>query len=74
MNKKTVLMPKEYGIMSRISRFFSKQIRKVDNFGYPVSLTYKNQQTYKSFFGGCMTILSALALLIYLSFMILKVT
>eukprot|EP00347_Sterkiella_histriomuscorum_P001885 403370298 len=44
-----------------------KQIRNIDRFGHPISLTYKRDNTFKSTFGGIMTIFSLMALIAYLS-------
>ncbi|CDW83800.1 UNKNOWN [Stylonychia lemnae] len=41
------------------------RLRKADRFGYPISLTYKQNQTFTSSFGGIMTIFSIIALLVY---------
>ncbi|CDW87416.1 UNKNOWN [Stylonychia lemnae] len=49
--------------LSKCRNFCGKQLRKVDLFGYPISMTYKNELTYKSSFGGIMTILSVIGIL-----------
>eukprot|EP00347_Sterkiella_histriomuscorum_P017406 403349499 len=61
---------KQKGIFGKVYKVFSGQLRSIDRFGYPVSLTYKNNQTYTSGFGGCMTILSVFSLIIYFGFML----
>eukprot|EP00347_Sterkiella_histriomuscorum_P005887 403354895 len=42
-----------------------KQVRNIDKFGHPISLTYKRDSTFKSTFGGIMTIFSVLSLLAF---------
>ena len=39
----------------------------MDTYGYPISLTYKKSQTFRSAFGGVMTFLSLLGLLAFFS-------
>eukprot|EP00347_Sterkiella_histriomuscorum_P007436 403348928 len=65
--------PSKVGGLSKASMFCGKALRSVDRFGYPISLTYKNEQTFRSNFGGFMTMFSIIALLIYFSFMVLDV-
>ena len=45
---------------------FSRFIKTVDKFGHPITMTYDNNQTYKSVFGGAMTILSVMGIISYL--------
>lgn len=52
---------------SKISYFLESKIKKIDKFGFPVSLTYKREVTYQSAFGGIMTILSTLAVIAFFS-------
>ena len=52
---------------AKIATFLGGTIRKVDRFGYPISMTYENEQTYKSIFGGTMRILSLVSIITYLS-------
>eukprot|EP00347_Sterkiella_histriomuscorum_P009308 403341701 len=61
---------KKKGKQGRIFNTCMTQIRSIDRFGYPVSLTYKNNQTFTSGFGGCMTILSVFSLTIYFGVML----
>eukprot|EP00347_Sterkiella_histriomuscorum_P018817 403344057 len=61
---------KPNGIFGSIYNLFAGSLRSIDRFGYPVSLTYKNNQTFTSGFGGCMTILSFISLIIYFGFML----
>ncbi|CDW71506.1 UNKNOWN [Stylonychia lemnae] len=42
--------------MSRVKKL-KELITNLDSFGHPITLTYKNQSTYKSLFGGIVTIL-----------------
>ncbi len=37
-------------------------VKSLDRFGYPISMTYNSEKTYKSFFGGSMTIISVILL------------
>jgi hypothetical protein len=43
-------------------------IKRVDNFGIPVSLTYKGDPKIKSTFGGILTILARCAIIGYFIF------
>lgn len=52
---------------SKFLNFFGERIKSVDKFGFPVSLTFKREVTYKSTFGGFMSLLSILATLAYLA-------
>eukprot|EP00347_Sterkiella_histriomuscorum_P006788 403351429 len=61
---------KPNGPMGSMYNVFVGQLRSIDRFGYPVSLTYKNNQTFTSGFGGCMTLLSVVSLIIYFGFML----
>jgi len=54
------------GPASKFSGLVGNAIKKIDRFGYPISMTYNNEQTFKSVFGGSMTILSIFCLIIYL--------
>ena len=45
-------------------RYLNK-FKKLDNFGYPISLTYKNDPNFKSLFGAVVTMIVFLALTIY---------
>ncbi len=51
--------------MSKLRFLMGEGLRKIDRFGHPISLTYKNETTFKSSFGGTMTLLSILTLLAY---------
>ncbi len=46
--------------------FFGNTIRKLDKFGHPITMTYENESTFKSLFGGAMTILSVISIIAYL--------
>ena len=41
-------------------------IKRLDKFGHPITMTYDNNQTFKSVFGGTMTILSVMGIIAYL--------
>ena len=57
------------GLRSRLGAF----VKKIDNYGTPVSLTYKQDPQIKSFLGGFFTIIGKLGVLIYLLFQCVKV-
>ncbi|CDW81840.1 UNKNOWN [Stylonychia lemnae] len=44
-----------------------------DQFGHPISLTYKRNNTFKTFFGGFITILFRMGIVVFLVFEIMKV-
>ena len=48
-----------------IGSFIGSGLRKIDRFGHPISLTYNDEATFTSPFGGFMTVLSVGALLSY---------
>ncbi|CDW75001.1 UNKNOWN [Stylonychia lemnae] len=48
-------------------------IRQQDQFGHPISLRYKNNSTFKTFFGGFITILFRMGIIVFLVFEIMKV-
>lgn len=50
-----------------------RSLTSIDKFGFPVNLTYRKEQTFKSSFGGVMTILSILSLMIYFLVMLMNV-
>lgn len=70
MNNSSTLKNYNRGILGRISNFFGGSFRKIDRFGYPISLTYKNEVTFKSSFGGVMTFLAVVSLLVYFFLML----
>ncbi len=47
--------------MRRLSKF----IKGLDSLGYKISIKFKGRDTFKSVFGGIMTIMARLALLAY---------
>lgn len=47
-------------------RGFQSIIKGIDNYGYPITLTYKNKTEYKSLLGGLITILFRLIVFIYI--------
>ena len=51
---------------SKFGAMVGGAIKKIDRFGYPITMTYNNEQTYKSVFGGTMTIISVMALIAFL--------
>jgi len=54
--------------MSSYKKQFKSAMRSIDQFGYPISLTYKNQENYTTAVGGISTVLAGLALFLYLIF------
>ena len=44
---------------------FKNYITQLDGYGVPISMTYNNQVTFKTFIGGIMTIISRIAILAY---------
>ena len=48
-------------------------IRSIDSYGHPISLTYKNESTFKSLLGGVFTILTRLCVFAFLLSEILDV-
>jgi len=44
----------------------AKWIRNVDSFGHPIQLTYKSEESFKTIFGGVVTLLTRLILIVYL--------
>ena len=50
--------------------FISGMLRSLDRFGYPITLTWKDQNTFKTTFGGVMTVLSVISIFIYLGIML----
>ncbi len=48
----------------------SNFLRSQDSLGYPVSLTYKGENTYRSSLGGFLTLIGKLLILIYFCFQI----
>ncbi len=55
------------GLPAKLGIFLSNTVKKVDRFGYPISMTFNNEQTYKSVFGGTMTLLSTISIIAYLA-------
>ena len=46
---------------------FTRSVKGLDFFAYPVTLTYRGLDQHKSFMGGCVTIIIVLTLLLYSS-------
>lgn len=46
--------------MARLKKFIKNQ----DAFGKPVKINYKGQETYKTFYGGCLTLAHKIFILI----------
>lgn len=51
---------------SKSSGLISQTIRNLDKFGYPITMTFDKQQTYKTVFGGTMSIISVMCLISFL--------
>jgi hypothetical protein len=49
---------------------FTKLLKKVDAYGAPIELTYKNKTKYQTTFGGSLTLISRLAVIVYLCILI----
>ena len=49
---------------------FSKKFRSLDIFGYPISLRYQNNETYKSILGASLTVLVFIGITAYFFLMI----
>ena len=43
-----------------------RMVRRVDSYGHPINLTYRGETTYKSYFGGVVTIITRIAILAFL--------
>ena len=48
----------------------SQWVKGFDNYGYPISLTYKNESEFKSLLGGIATIMFRFAIFMYIVFQI----
>eukprot|EP00347_Sterkiella_histriomuscorum_P018344 403345864 len=61
--------------MNKIHRFKSIQrwVKKQDNFGHPITLSYKDSSTFKSVFGGIVTLLTRIGLLVYFTTAVVNV-
>ena len=53
-----------------LSGFLGGAFKQIDRFGYPISLTYNDDVTFKSPFGGFMTLLAIISLMIYFFMML----
>ncbi len=49
---------------------FSDFIKKMDAYGAPIELTYKNKTNYQTTFGGSLTLISRFAVMVYLGILI----
>jgi len=45
-------------------------LKKVDKYGHPITLTFEDEDTFRTSFGGCMTLLSIMSLMIYFFIML----
>eukprot|EP00347_Sterkiella_histriomuscorum_P003987 403362181 len=45
--------------------FVEKTLRKIDKFGHPITLTHEDEDSFKSSFGGVMTILTIIGLVVF---------
>ena len=50
--------------------FIAQTLERLDRFGYPITFTYKNETTFRTSFGGIMTILSVMSIMIYMGIML----
>ncbi len=50
-----------------------KAIKNLDEYGQPISLTYKDEETYRSMFGGLLTVGTKCGLLIFFILQILRI-
>jgi len=50
--------------------FISGMLQGLDRFGHPITLTWKDQNTFKTTFGGIMTVFSVISIFIYLGIML----
>ena len=53
---------------SRKRRGVKGLMKSIDTYGYPITLTYKSQSEYQSVFGGMLTILFRLLVLLYVMY------
>eukprot|EP00347_Sterkiella_histriomuscorum_P017935 403347419 len=49
----------------RLNQWLLRFIKSSDAFGHPITLSYKDSSTYKSIFGGVVTLLARISLLVY---------
>ena len=52
------------------TRNCSSFVKELDQYGYPITLTYKNDTEYKSVFGGIATLFFRILVFLYLGFQI----
>ncbi len=57
----------------KVVKTVSSFIKNQDSFGSRVSLMYKGDTEYKSFFGGLLSLIGKILLLIYITSEVLKV-
>jgi hypothetical protein len=53
------------GFGGRCTNFIGSGLRMADRYGYPVTFTFDKAETFRSAFGGIMTLISMLGILIY---------
>ena len=58
----------QIALKEKKKRSFKSFIKSVDQYGYPISLTYKNENEYKSILGGIVTLIFRFAVLLYVIF------
>ena len=51
--------------VSKVFKMGGKTLKSQDSFGAPVSVNYKGEQTHKSIFGGMVTIMATLIILVF---------
>jgi len=57
--------------MKKARSFVSKHLRWLDQFGYPVALSFEGEQNYKTRYGG---VISMMIYLVAISYAILRFT
>ena len=55
-------------VKTRNNKRFSTFIKNMDHYGYPVTLTYKNDTEYKSILGGIVTLMFRIIVLTFVIF------
>ncbi|TNV81000.1 hypothetical protein FGO68_gene16062 [Halteria grandinella] len=52
-------------LFSTFGSWINRRLESIDRYGHPVSLTYKGDQKYKSSFGGMISLIGILSILVY---------
>jgi hypothetical protein len=53
---------------SKQRKTLTEWVKGVDNYGHPITLTYKNESEFKSLLGGIATLIFRIAILAYVIF------